>query len=71
MIFLSVSFFFSYPPSFTISEQAGRIHVLERADPLVIDEISNTPIKQEDLLVKIYLRANDQEVKDITTIRYS
>lgn len=55
--------------SFTVAEQQDRIHVLEGADPSIIDEFTNTPIKQENLLVKVYARSNDQETKQPSTLR--
>ena len=56
--------------SFTVAEQQDRIHVLEGADPSIIDEFTNIPIKQEDLLVKVYARSNDQETKQPSILRY-
>ena len=55
--------------SFTIAEQQDRIHVLEGADPSIVDEFTNTQIKQEDLLVKIYVRSTDQEIKQPLILR--
>lgn len=55
--------------SFTVAEQQDRIHVLEGADPSIIDEFTNTRIKQENLLVKVYARSNDQETKQPSTLR--
>lgn len=58
------------PFSFTIAEQQDRIHVLEGADPSIIDEFTRVPIKQENLLVKVYARSNDQETKQPSILRY-
>ena len=55
--------------SFTVAEQQDRIHVLEGADPSIIDEFTNTQINQEDLLVKIYVRSTDHEIKQPLILR--
>ena len=55
--------------SFTESEQRENIHFLEGADPSIIDETTGIPLKQEDMLVKIYVRSNDSEVKDTHILR--
>ena len=44
--------------------------MLEGADPSIINEFTNLPMKQEELLVKVYARSNDQETKQPNILRF-
>lgn len=46
------------------SEQSDMIHFLEGVSPSVIDESTGVPLKQEDMMVKIYVRPSSDEVKN-------
>ena len=45
------------------------IHFLEGVSPHVIDESTGIPLKQEDMLVKLYARANSDEGKNTQILR--
>ena len=51
------------------SEQSDMIHFLEGVSPSVIDESTGVPLKQEDMLVKIYVRPSSDEVKNPQILR--
>ena len=55
---------------FTESEQQDKIHFLEGADPSVIDDETGQPINQNELLVKVYVRSNTDEERNIYSIRF-
>ena len=46
------------------------IHYLEGTLPSIINEKTGVPLKQEEMLVKIYSRPNSDEVKTPSIIRY-
>ena len=56
--------------SYAESEQRDMIHFLEGVSPNVIDESTGIPLKQEDMLVKLYARANSDEVKNPQILRF-
>lgn len=45
------------------------IHYLEGADPSIVDEETGQPIPQDELLVSVYARSNNEEVKNAANIR--
>lgn len=45
------------------------IHYLEGADPSIVDEETGQPIPQNELLVSVYARSNNEEVKNPENIR--
>ena len=55
---------------FTESEQQDKIHYLEGADPSVVDDETGKPINQNELLVKVYVRSNTDEERNIYSIRF-
>ena len=55
--------------SYAESEQRDMIHFLEGVSPNVVDEDTGIPLKQEDMLVKLYARANSDEVKNPQILR--
>lgn len=57
--------------SYTESEQQDMIHYLEGADPSIINEETGQEIPQTELLISVYARPNNDEVKNTDNLRYS
>lgn len=47
------------------------IHYLEGADPSIINEETGQEIPQTELLISVYARPNNDEVKNTDNLRYS
>lgn len=55
--------------SYTESEQQDMIHYLEGADPSIINEETGQEIPQTELLISVYARPNNDEVKNTDNLR--
>ena len=52
------------------AEQQDKIHFLEGINQYMIDEDTGRQLNQNETLVKVYVRSNDQEEKTASIIRY-
>lgn len=55
--------------SYTESEQQDMIHYLEGADPSIVNEETGQEIPQSELLISVYARPNNDEVKNTDNLR--
>ncbi len=52
------------------AEQQDKVHFLEGINQYMIDEDTGRQLNQNETLVKVYVRSNDQEVKNASILRY-
>ena len=51
------------------SEQSDMIHFLEGVSPSVLDASTGGPLKQEHMMVKLYVRPSSAEVRNPQMLR--